>query len=92
MTGNLFKNKIRTIKIILKNQNILENNLINHEVYFNKKLAFQSSTTPLQSLLNQFNNEIVFKKTNLSEKLVAASCQTTKILENFYKCKKWVCT
>ena len=86
VTGNSFKDKIRKIKIILKNNNILENNLINHEIYFNKKLTFQSSISPLQSLLNQFYSEIIFKKTNLSEKLVTVSCQTTQILENFYKC------
>jgi hypothetical protein len=86
VTGNLFKNKIRKIKIILKNNDILENNLINHEVYFNKKLVFQNSNSPIQSLLNQFNNEIVLKKTKLSQKLIAASCKTTQILENFYNC------
>ena len=86
VTGNLFKNKIRKIKVILKNHNVLENNLINHEVYINQKLVFQNSTSPLQSLLNQFNNEIVSKKTNLSQKLIEVSCKTTKILESFYKC------
>jgi hypothetical protein len=86
VTGNLFKNKIRKIKVILKNHNVLENNLINHEVFFNQKLVFQNSTSPIQSLLNQFNNEIVVKKTNLSKKLIAVSCKTTKMLENFYNC------
>lgn len=86
VTGNLFKNKIRKIKVILKNHNVLENNLINHEVFLNKKLVFKNSTSPIQSLLNQFNNEIVSKKINLSQKLITASCKTTQILENFYKC------
>jgi len=86
VTGNLFKNKIRKIKVILKNHNILENNLINHEVFLNKKLVFQNSTSPIQSLLNQFNKEIVSQKTNLSQKLIAASCKTTQKLENFYNC------
>lgn len=86
VTGNLFKNKIRKIKVILKNHNVLENNLINHEVFFNKKLVFQNSNSPIQSLLNQFNKEIVSQKTNLSQKLITASCKTTQRLENFYNC------
>ena len=86
VTGNLFKKKIRKIKVILKNNTVLENNLITHNVFFNKKLVFQNSTSPIQSLLNQFNNEIVSKKTNLSQKLIAASCKTTQKLENFYSC------
>ena len=88
VTGNLFKNKIRTMKVILKNHNVLENNLINHEVFLNKKLVFRSSNSPIQSLLNEFNKEIVSKKTNLSQKLIAASCKTTQKLENFYNCSK----
>jgi predicted dehydrogenase len=86
VTGNLFRNKIRKVKVILKNHNVLENNLINHEVFFNKKLVFQNSTSPIQSLLNKFNNEIVSEKTNLSQKLITASCKTTQNLENFYNC------
>ena len=86
VTGNLFKNKIRKIKVILKNHNVLENNLITHEVFLNKKLVFQNSTSPIQSLLNQFNKEIVSQKTNLSQKLITASCKTTQKLENFYNC------
>ena len=86
VTGNLFNNKNRKIKVILKNHNVLENNLINHEVFLNKKLVFQNSTSPIQSLLNQFNKEIVSQKTNLSQKLIEASCKTTQKLENFYNC------
>ncbi len=86
VTGNMFKNKIRKIKIILKNHNVLENNLVNHEIFFNKKLVFQNTISPIQSLLNQFNNEIISKKTNLSQELIAASCKTTQKLENFYNC------
>ena len=82
----MFKNKIRKIKIILKNHSVLENNLVNHEIFFNKKLVFQNTISPIQSLLNQFNNEIISKKTNLSQELIAASCKTTQKLENFYNC------
>ena len=86
LTGNLFKNKIRKIKVILKNHNVLENNLVDHKIYLNKKIIFTNSNSPLQTLLNNFNQVIVSKNRNLSQSLIKASCKTTKILEEFYNC------
>ena len=60
--------------------------MINHKIYLNKNIVFESSTTPLQSLLNNFNKAIREKNIELSQSLIKTSCNTTKILEEFYNC------
>lgn len=86
ISGNLFKKKIRKFKIILKNNNILESNMINHKIYLNKKVIFESKITPLQSLLNNFYKTIKENDTDYSKNLINISNKTTKILEKFYNC------
>ena len=86
ITGNLFKQKIRKIKIILNNNNILEHDMINHVIYLNKKIVFENSTTPIQSLFEKFNRAIKEKNTDLSQNLINISCKTIKSLEDFYNC------
>ncbi len=86
ITGNLFKKKIRKLKIILKNNKFLESNMINHKISLNNNIVFESNTKPLQLLLNTFNKTIKEKNTDLSNNLINISCKTTKILESFYNC------
>ena len=86
VTGNLFKKKIRKIKIILKNNNILESDMIDHRIFINQNIVFKNKSKPLQSLLNTFKKTIKERDTNFSKNLINLSCETTKILENFYNC------
>ena len=86
VTGNLFKKKIRKIKIILKNNNILESDMIDHRIFINQNIVFKNKSKPLQSLLNIFKKTIKERDTNFSKNLINLSCETTKILENFYNC------
>ena len=80
ISGNLFKQKIRKFKIILKNNNVLESNMIDHKIYLNKKIVFKNSITPLQSLLNSFYKTIKESDTDYSKNLINISNKTTKIL------------
>ena len=86
MTGNLFQIKKRLIKIILLNGDFLLCDFIKHEVYFNNILIFRNSKTPLESLLDNFENVIRNKDYLTSSELLDISIKTTKILEKFYKC------
>jgi len=86
ITGNLFKKKIRKIKILLKNNHVLQLNMISHIIYFNGNIVFENKRTPIQSLLKKFDRAIKEKDTDLSQNLINISCKTTKILEDFYNC------
>ena len=86
VTGNLFKKKIRKIKIIYENNQILENDMILHKLYLNKKIIFKNKITPISSLLNNFEYALRNKEYSTSSKLIEASYKTTKFLEKFYKC------
>ena len=86
ITGNLFKKKIRKIKILLKNNHVLQLNMISHTIYLNEKIVFENKRTPIQSLLKKFDIAIKGKNTDLSQNLINVSCKTTKILEDFYNC------
>ncbi len=86
VTGNLFKKKLRKIKIKLINRNIIINNMVSHELYYNKKIIFKNSKSPITSLLNTFKKEMQIDKKTTSRKLIDASCKTTEFLENFYRC------
>ena len=86
VNGNLFKKKIRKVKIFLKNKNILESDMINHKIYLNKKKVFENDKSPVQSLLNNFHRVIEEKNTDFSQNLIKISCKTSKMLEKFYKC------
>lgn len=86
LTGNLFKKKIRKIKIILKNNDIIENDLILHKIFFNKLNIFSNYETPIFSLLNNFNKSIKKNDFQTSRKIINASSKTEKFLDKFYKC------
>ena len=86
LTGNLFKKKNRYIKVMLKNNDFLMCDFINHKVYINNNLIFRSETTPLNSLFNIFYSSIRNNDFLFSEDLINTSCKTIRFLEKFYKC------
>ena len=86
VTGNFFKKKIRKIKIICDNQEIFVGDLINHELLKNNKLIFKTKFTPIGSLLDNFYSSIIDRNHTLSQNLLKGSCQTIRVLEEFYKC------
>ena len=86
ITGNLFKKKLRKIKIKMKNGDYIVNDMVVHKLYFNNEIIFESMKTPITSLLNNFEKAIRLKKFDTSERLIDASLNTTKFLEKFYKC------
>tara|TARA_B100001057_G_scaffold491792_1_gene582799 strand:+ start:138 stop:1031 length:894 start_codon:yes stop_codon:yes gene_type:complete len=86
ITGNLFKKKIRKAKVILRNNDYYENDMIYHKLYFNKKIIYTNKVTPISSLLNNFELAVKNKDSSTSFELIEASCKTTKFLEKYYKC------
>ena len=86
ITGNLFKKKLRKIKIKMKNGDYIVNDMIIHKLYFNNEIIFESMKTPITLLLDRFEKAIRFKKYETSNRLIDASLNTTKFLEKFYKC------
>ena len=86
ISGNLFKQKIRKFKIIMKNNNVLESDMINHKIYLNTNIVFENNISPLQSLLNNFYIAIKDRNNDYSKNLINISKKTTEILEKFYIC------
>tara|TARA_E500000331_G_C17160210_1_gene671370 strand:- start:192 stop:1085 length:894 start_codon:yes stop_codon:yes gene_type:complete len=86
ITGNLFKKKIRKIKIILNNNEYILNDMIFHEINFNNNKIFKNQKTPISSLLNTFEKSIKTNDLEISKKLIDVSCSTTKFLDKYYKC------
>ena len=86
ISGNLFKQKIRKFKIIMKNNNVLESDMINHKIYLNTNIVFENNISPLQSLLNNFYFAIKDRDNKHSKNLINISKKTTEILEKFYIC------
>ncbi len=86
ITGNLFKRKLRKMKINFSDNTFVLNDMLNHKLYLNKKLIFENSKSPLSSLLNNFEDAIRLNKHKLSRELIEISCKTTKFLEKFFKC------
>lgn len=86
ITGNLFHTKKRFFKIILLNNEFLICDFVKHEVYINNILVHKNLRTPLDSLLNNFENIIKKADYFLSNELLDISCKTTKILDRFNKC------
>lgn len=86
LNGNLFNKKLRKIKIILKNNDCIENDMILHRIQHNKEIIFSNKETPINSLLNNFFIYFNNKDNTISRELIDASCKTTKFLEKFYKC------
>ena len=82
VTGNLFKKKLRKIKVILNDNNHIINDMVDHQIYSNNKIIFKNNETPLSSLLKKFENS----NHEISEKLINVSYKTTNFLEKFYKC------
>ena len=85
ITGNLFKRKSRVLKIFLKGNESLVNDMVQHKLFFNEKEIYSSKKSNLNFLLDIFNLSILKKNLSLSQKLLDNSAKTTKILENFYK-------
>ncbi len=86
VTGNLFKNKLRKMKIILNNKDYLECDMLKHKVKINSNVIFRDNVTPITNLLNKFENSISLKKYQESRKLIDVSSKTINFLEKFYKC------
>ncbi len=86
VTGNLFKNKLRKIKIKLNNKEYLECDMIKHKIKTNSNVKYKGSETPISNLLNKFENSISQKKYRESRKLIQVSGKTINFLEKFYKC------
>ena len=86
VTGNIFKNKLRKIKIILNNKDYIEGDMIEHEVKINSNLRYKGTKTPVRNLLDKFASSISLKKNQESRKLIDVSCKTVNFLEKFYKC------
>ena len=86
ITGNLFKRKLRKMKINFSDNTFVLNDMLNHKLYLNKNLIFENSKTPLSSLLNNFEDAIRLNNHKLSRELIEISCKTTKFLEKFFKC------
>ena len=85
ITGNLFKRKSRVLKIFLKGNESLVNDMVQHKLFFNEKEIYSIKKSNLNFLLDIFNLSILKKNLSLSQKLLDNSAKTTKILENFYK-------
>lgn len=81
VTGNLFKKKIRKIKILLEDNNCFVNDMIDHQISFNHEIIFKNNKTPISSLLKKFENY----NFEISRKLINVSYKTTVFLEKFYK-------
>jgi len=85
VTGNLFKKKIRKMKIIYKDKTYLENDMVLHKInpkHFNNS---QNIKSPIRNLLDNFEQDIESKKHENSMTLLKASSKTIEFLENFYK-------
>ena len=85
VNGNLFKHKIRKMKIYFNNYDVYEFDMINHIIFKNKNVIYSSKSSPLEALLNIFYININ-KKINTEVSRIKTACLTSKFLENFYKC------
>ena len=82
VTGNIFKKKLRKMKIILNNNDCITNNMLSHEISYNDKILYKNKKSPISSLLEKFENS----NFEVSKKLIEVSSKTTEFLEKFYKC------
>ena len=85
VNGNLFKHKIRKMKIYFNNYDVYEFDMINHIIFKNKNVIYSNKSSPLEALLNIFYININ-KKLNTEVSRIKTACLTSKFLENFYKC------
>ncbi len=86
IVGNLFKNKIRKLKILLKNNSFFENDMINGNIFIDNVLINESNFNPFQLLLDRFYFSI--KNGYIEEDFnnIKISSNSIKILESFYNC------
>ena len=82
VTGNIFKKKLRKMKIILNNNDCITNNMLSHEISYNNEILHKNKKTPISSLLEKFESS----NFEISKKLIEVSSKTTEFLEKFYKC------
>jgi len=85
VTGNLFKKKIRKMKIIFEDKTYIENDMVLHKINLKQFNNFQNLKSPIRNLLDNFKKDILSKKYEKSMTLIEASSKTIKFLENFYK-------
>ena len=85
INGNLFKHKIRKMKIYFNNYDVYEFDMINHIIFKNRNVIYSNKSSPLEALLNIFYININ-KKLNTEVSRIKTACLTSKFLENFYKC------
>ncbi len=83
LTGNFFKKKTRILKIILKDGKIFINDFINHKIWQNTNLIYQSKSTPLENLLDIFANCLNDKSQNNGLNEINKSLESIKIIEKF---------
>lgn len=86
ITGNLFKQKLRKIKIILNNKDYIESDMVKHKIITNTNVRFKSNETPIAYLLNRFERGISQNNNQETNELINASYKTINFLEKFYKC------
>ena len=84
VTGNLFKKKVRLLKIFLRNGDILSCNFINHSIYINNNLVHNSQKTPLQSLLNAFSDNLKKNYMENDFQNILISADSIKIFNDYY--------
>ena len=65
VTGNIFKNKLRKIKIILNNKDYIEGDMIEHEVKINSNLRYKGTKTPVRNLFDKL--QVAFLKNQNQE-------------------------
>ena len=83
VTGNLFKKKTRTLKVILENGDVLINDFINHKIILNNIIIYKSKITPLDNLLLNFSYSINKKNNLIGLKHFDSSLESIKILERY---------
>ena len=84
VNGNLFKKKIRKIKIIFNNKTYLENDMVLHKINIKNFDKSKKIKTPVTNLLEKFENDITSNEYKRSVKLIKASSKTINFLEKFY--------
>ena len=84
-TGNIFKKKIRLLKIFLKDGEIFTNNFVTHEISYKNKMIFKSNETPIQNLLNKFAHNIENKKNDEDIENLLISAESIKIINTKIK-------
>ena len=84
VTGNLFKKKIRLLKIYLNNGEIFLSDLVKHTIYINNHLIYTSKNTPLKLLLTKFYNSLSKGYNDDDFQNILISADSIKIFNDYY--------